>query len=117
MVDRAPIPGVTVTATSPTLQGSRVAITDSNGNYNFGLLPPGDYTVRFELESMATQTHTAKVGVGQIARDDATLKLSSVSESITVTATAPAALETQQVQSNYSQTLIQELPVTRTLLS
>jgi outer membrane receptor for ferrienterochelin and colicin len=115
--DGAAIPGVTVTATSPTLQGSRIAVTDVNGQYNFGLLPPGDYNVRFEMESMGTQTRSVKVSVGQTQRADAALKLSAVSEAITVTATAPAAVETQQVSSNYSQELIQELPVTRTLLA
>jgi outer membrane receptor for ferrienterochelin and colicin len=114
--DGAAIPGVTVTASSPSLQGVRTAITDVNGTYTFGLLPPGDYTVKFEMESMATQTRAVKVGVGQTARADAALKLTTVSEAITVTASSPAAVETTQVQANYQQQLIQELPVNRTLL-
>lgn len=116
-LDNAPIPGVTVTATSPSLQGSRVATTDVNGNYNFGLLPPGEYSVKFEMSSMGTQTVRTRVGVGQTARADATMRLEAVSEAITVTAAAPAAVETQQVQANYSQELIQSLPSTRTLLA
>ncbi len=116
-VDGAPMPGVTVTASSPALQGVRVTTTDSNGTYNFGLLAPGTYSVKFEMESMAPRTVQSLVGVGQIARADAALHLSTVSEAITVTAVAPAAVETQQVQANYQQHLIQELPVTRTLLA
>src|SRR5687768_5654496 len=52
--DGNPLPGVTVTVSSPALQGTRLAVTDVNGNYNIGALPPGEYTVRFEMESMQT---------------------------------------------------------------
>ena len=35
----APLPGVTVSVTAPTLQGERTTETDVNGNYNFGARP------------------------------------------------------------------------------
>ena len=111
------LPGVTVTATSPNLQGTRVDYTDVNGNYTIGALPPGEYTVRLEMESMQTQTRTAKIGVGQTARVDASIGLSSVAEAITVTANAPAALETTQVQANFTGEFIEKLPSGRTLLA
>src|ERR1700742_4866657 len=72
------LPGVTVTITSPGLQGARVANTDVNGNYNFAALPPGTYTVKFEMESMATITHQVQVTLSGTARSDAELKLSAV---------------------------------------
>ena len=37
------LPGVTVTATSPSLQGVRVVVSDGNGNYKVPLLPAGTY--------------------------------------------------------------------------
>ena len=37
--------GVTVTVSSPSLQGTRKTTTGPNGVYNFGALPPGDYTI------------------------------------------------------------------------
>ena len=43
------LPGVTVTVRSPSLQGTRAAITDINGNYSLPQLPPGDYSVVFEI--------------------------------------------------------------------
>jgi len=49
-----PFPGVTVTISSPSLQGVRTATTGEGGGYTFPSLPPGDYTVKFELEGMAT---------------------------------------------------------------
>ena len=50
------VPGVTVTATSPDLQGPRVTVTDSQGLYVIRALPPGDYEVKFELSGFATVT-------------------------------------------------------------
>ena len=35
------LPGVTVTVRSPSLQGTRTAVTDINGNYSLPQLPPG----------------------------------------------------------------------------
>ena len=48
------LPGVTVTVSSPALQGTRTAVTGDAGGYNFPALPPGDYTVTFELDGMQT---------------------------------------------------------------
>src|ERR1700736_5637801 len=84
--DGKPLPGVTVSITSPNLQGSRAAITGDNGGYQLSGLPPGDYTVTFELSGMATVTKKARLELSQTARADADLKVSTVAESITVTA-------------------------------
>ncbi len=40
--DKAPLPGVTVTLSSPKLMGTRTAVTDADGAYRFPALPPGD---------------------------------------------------------------------------
>jgi outer membrane receptor protein involved in Fe transport len=117
MVSGSALPGATVTITSPNLQGSRVAYTDVNGNYNFAGLPPGTYTVRVEMESMQSATRTIQLGLSTTSRADADLKLTAVADSITVTAGAPAVLETTEVQSNISAKLIENLPIGRTLLA
>ncbi len=39
----AGLPGVIVTATSPSLQGERQAVTSENGGYLLPLLPAGNY--------------------------------------------------------------------------
>src|SRR5690349_16430361 len=44
-----PLPGVTVNATSPNLQGTRTAVTSANGDYVFNNMPSGTYTIAFEL--------------------------------------------------------------------
>jgi len=104
------LPGVTVTVSSPALQGARTAITGEAGGYSFPSLPPGDYTVVFELEGMQTVTKKLRVNLTQTSRSDAELRPSAVSEAITVTAAAPAALETTEISSNFTGTEINELP-------
>ena len=115
-LDGNPIPGVTVTISSPQLQGVRTDVTSTTGSYNFGALPPGDYTVTFEMESMQKQSKQTRVGVAQTARIDATMRLATVNDVLTVTASAPAVLETTEVQTNIDARLVEELPVARTLL-
>ncbi len=45
-----PLPGVTVTADSPSMQGQKVAVTGGSGEYIFRFLPAGDYTITFALD-------------------------------------------------------------------
>ncbi|MGH9458085.1 MAG: TonB-dependent receptor [Thermoanaerobaculia bacterium] len=113
--DGSPLPGVGVTIESPQMQGTRTEYTDVNGNYRFQSIPAGTYTVTFVMEGMTTVTQTARVGVAQTGRADADLQLSAVAEAITVTAAAPAVLETTEVQTNYEQQTVDELPMGRTV--
>jgi hypothetical protein len=115
MHEGGPLPGVTITITSPSLQGSRVAVSNVNGDYNFPALPPGDYSVKFEMDGMAPLTKTTRVGLGKTERVNGTMQLSAVAEAITVTAAAPAVLETTEVQSNYDSSLVEDLPIVRTI--
>ena len=111
--DGSGLPGVTVTITSPSLQGARVAVTDINGNYNFPALPPGDYAVRFEMEGMASVERSTRIALAKTERVNADLKLSAVAESITITAAAPAVLETTEIQANFTNDAVEALPVGR----
>src|SRR5687768_11113126 len=79
------LPGVTVTISSPNMQGTRDTTTGDGGGYSFGSIPPGDYTVRFELSGLATVSKRVQIGVGQSGRADADLKVAAVAEAITVT--------------------------------
>src|SRR5947209_16653443 len=111
------LPGVTVTATSPNMQGERTALTNDAGGYVFGALPPGDYKVRFELAGMNSVVKNIHVGIAQNARIDAAMTMGSVSETITVSSTAPRVTERPQVQTNFQQDLIEQLPIPRTPVS
>jgi outer membrane receptor protein involved in Fe transport len=111
--DNKALPGVSVTISSPALQGTRTAVTGDAGGYNFPSLPPGAYTVVFELEGMNKITKKTSLLLAQPSHVDAEMKVSGVSEAITVTASAPPVLETTEISRNFSQKQIQELPVRR----
>src|SRR5688572_23062708 len=71
--DGAPLPGVTVTATSPNLQGSRTVATDTNGVYVVRGLPPGVYDVVYEIPSFqAASRGGVQVTAGGLATLDLT---------------------------------------------
>jgi Carboxypeptidase regulatory-like domain/TonB dependent receptor/TonB-dependent Receptor Plug Domain len=117
--DGAPIPGVTISVTSPNLQGTRTAETSTAGDYSLPLLPPGQYDVRFELEGMQSVTRRVSLTAARTDRLDIELRPSAVSEAITVTAETPvtAAIESTQVSTNFQQDFIDDLPVARNLTS
>jgi hypothetical protein len=56
--DERTLPGVSITITSPALQGERVATTDAEGKFRFALLPPGTYAARFVLASFQAVERT-----------------------------------------------------------
>src|SRR6266849_1043365 len=115
----AAMPGVTVTAASPSLQGTRSTVTTQTGDYILPLLPPGNYIVRFELSGMATANRKAILTAANAERLDIELRPAAVAEAITVTAETPmtAPVESTQVSTNFKQDLIEALPMDRTLRS
>jgi outer membrane receptor protein involved in Fe transport len=62
----APVPNVTITATSPALQGSQNTQSNGEGRYQILNLPPGKYTL----------TIGKHAGFGQLERADITVNLS-----------------------------------------
>ena len=86
----AAVPGVTVEAKSRALQGTRSALSDPEGLYRFALLPPGEYTLVFNLSGFGPATRTGVVALGKDSTFDVSLRLASVSETMTVSAEAKA---------------------------
>src|SRR5689334_5686977 len=78
------VPGVTVSVTSPALQSPRSNVSDSNGAYAFPNLPPGDYTVTFELSGFAPITRKTTVPLGLTIEQNVTMRAATVSETIQV---------------------------------
>ena len=112
--DGQPLPGVTVTVTSPALIGERSAVTAVNGDFILKGLPPGAYTVRFTLEGMQTVERVATVPLGGTARSDANLEVMAASETVVVEGEAPSALETTAVGANFNAHQVDSLPINRT---
>src|SRR6184192_767775 len=78
------VPGVTVTATSPALQGPRTQVTDATGGFAFPNLPPGAYSVSFELSGFATVKRQTNVALGLVVEQNVTLRPAGVAETVQV---------------------------------
>jgi hypothetical protein len=107
-----PLPGVTVTATSPVLPQARATTTGNNGEYRLPLLPPDDYEVVYSLEGMSPATHQVAVQLDQNTTVDVTLGLETVREQIDVVSEAPLVdRASAEIKSAISDDVIQALPV------
>jgi outer membrane receptor for ferrienterochelin and colicin len=115
--DGAPLPGVTVNATSRSLQGVRSTTTSANGDYIFAFLPAGEYEVVFELTGFQAVKRTARVALAQTVPLSVTLALANVSEEIVVEAAAANAdfAQTAPVAASYKADLVEKLPLNRGL--
>jgi carboxypeptidase family protein/TonB-dependent receptor-like protein len=112
------LPGVTVNASSPNLQGVRSVVTTDNGDYVIPLLPSGVYTVTFELSGFERVTRTGTLAPTQTLPIDAQLGLARFSDEVTVTGRAQdVLLQTAQVATNFKQELVETLPTTRDINS
>src|SRR6187401_1857926 len=84
----APLPGVTVTITSPNLQGGRSSVTSADGRYRFPSVPPGQYKVTAELTNFGKVQKAATVTLDATATVNLQLSISASAE-VTVTGEAP----------------------------
>jgi hypothetical protein len=82
--DGVGLPGVTVTVESPFLQGVRTTTTAGNGDYLFPALPPGDYTVSFDMDGMQTQVATVLISAAQTRIFDTAMRVAEFAEEIEV---------------------------------
>jgi hypothetical protein len=112
--DGLSMPGATVTVTAPTLQGSRSAVTDVNGNYVIRGLPPGEYEVSLEMSGMRPRKEQTVVALGRTTTVDARLSLAGVAEAVQVVAQASPVVENPVVGANYRKEEIDRLPAGRT---
>src|ERR1700704_6047805 len=72
------VPGATITATSPALQGARTAVTDSEGNYSLTALPPGAYSLTYTLSGFGDVTRTAALPLGLTVEQNVTIQPAGV---------------------------------------
>ena len=109
-----PVPGATITATSPNLQRARETVTSPNGDYIMSLLPSGVYTVVFELTGFEPQARTVSIAPTQAVPLDVEIGPAVVSETVQVVGRAANVLMgTAQVATNFRQELIASLPTAR----
>jgi hypothetical protein len=87
----AVLPGVTVTASSPSLQiGQVTAVSDAAGEYRLASLPIGTYQVTYVVDGFqSVKREDVRLTAGFTAKLDISLKLGSLNESITVSGASP----------------------------
>lgn len=96
------IPGVTIIAGSPHLQGIRKAVTGRDGGFHLPLLPAGVYTLTFSFPGFPpVAKKEVEVRLGRVTEVDVRLDLSRIQEEITVTAPAPLIDKTSTDTSTY----------------
>ncbi len=81
----AVVPNATVTVTSIGTGQSRTATTDAQGTYNFGLLAPGDYKLKFEATGFSTfEVGSVTIVVTETAVLDQTLQIGAQTQQVEV---------------------------------
>src|SRR5262245_21456635 len=113
------LPGVTVSASSTSLMGVQTSVTDASGNYRFPALPPGTYTVTFELPGFNTlKRENIQIAMGFTATVNVELAVASLQETVTVTGDWPVIDPySTRVQQNFKLEQLQEIPNSRDLWS
>jgi hypothetical protein len=111
-VQKAVLPGVTVTATNEETGLVREAVTDGAGRYVIPQLLPGSYTIKAELSGFQPMTrNNMVVRVGEELTVPLTLSVAGLTESLIVTAEAPLVESTSnRIGTNITSNEIDSLP-------
>ncbi|MCC6162354.1 MAG: TonB-dependent receptor [Acidobacteria bacterium] len=108
------VDGASIRLTGTPLPGERVATSDANGSYRFPLLLPGAYTLEVTKAGGGDAKRAVTVSVDMDTQVDIVLGL-NLDETIEVSAAAPVVdLKSTEVNFNYGEQLIKELPLQRT---
>ena len=117
---KAPLPGVSVKISSPSLILPEMAtVTNEDGLYRFFSLPSGTYKIVFELQGFKTGVREGIIvrAQGNIVID-MTLAPGEINESITVVGLSPTVdMQKTQTGSTFTTELIETLPLSRDLAS
>lgn len=111
------LPGVSIEATSPALQGRRSATSDAEGAYRLSLLPPGDYVVLFELAGFAPEQRNVPVALDRDSTVNGTLRPSQSEEITVVSDAALIDSTTAAIGQNLDTRAIESLPTGRNYTS
>jgi hypothetical protein len=115
----AVLPGVTITATSPSALGAQTTVSSETGNYRFPALPPGTYTVTYELAGFNTvKREGIQIALGFTANVNVDLQLATLQETVTVTGESPVIDTTAtRVVQTFKLEQLQSLPNARDMWS
>ena len=84
------LPGVTVTASSEALMGTKSYISTDSGVFRFPALPPGTYSITCSCPGFKTLSRgNVIVRVGKVVTLNITMEMTTLEEEVTVTASSP----------------------------
>ena len=103
----AVLPGVTVSISSPSMMGTRTAVTNQEGFYRFPAVPPGTYRMVFELAGFTTVDREGiDVALGFTATVNIEMTVAGIATTVTVTGASPV-VDTQGTRiTYYDQTIV-----------
>ncbi len=112
--DGAPIPGATVTVTSPAQLGERSAVTNAEGLVRINALAPGEYKVVVAMQGFAART-LENVPVKLDENRQVSMQLSEeIVEQVTVTSKPPVVDSTStQISKEIDRNIANNLPIGR----
>lgn len=113
----AVLPGVTVTVASPSMMGTRTAITSAEGQYRFPVIPPGVYQITYELAGFGTvRRDEIRITLGFTATVNVEMGVATLQETVTVTGASPV-VDTQStsIGTNFDAKQLANLPSARDL--
>lgn len=106
------LPGVTITMSSESVMGERVTTSDIDGSYRYLALPPGTYSVLFELTGFGSiNREGVVVTTGSTFTIDVSLDIATVAETITVTGESPVVdVKSTGVNATFDKQQLDEVP-------
>ena len=109
------LPGVTVSVEGPSLMGVQTAVTNERGIYRFPSLPPGEFKLSFTLSGFNTLVRGGITLTSNFtATVDATLKVSTVAETVEVQGQSPVVdAINARVQTSFSKDVLAAIPSAR----
>jgi hypothetical protein len=107
------IPGVEITATETETGVVSTALTNESGTYQFPSLQPGPYKVTASLAGFQSQIFQITLGTSQQIRQNFTLQVGAVAQTVEVSVAADQLLTTQSasVGNALAQRAVADLPI------
>jgi hypothetical protein len=105
------LPGATATLIGP--RGEQTVQTDDKGMFRFIAVQPGTYSLKLDLgTTFAPQTREVTVGIGKTAVVDFTMKVASLTETVTVLGGSPVVdVKSAATDTSVSQNMLQMTPL------
>jgi hypothetical protein len=115
----AVMPGVTVTASSPSMQGVKTDTTNEEGNYRFPAIPPGEYKLVYEIGGFGTVIREGiRVNLGFTASVNIEMSMAGLQETVTVSGQSPVVdVQSTRTATNFDARTLAALPNARDMWS